>query len=35
MTNEPLRLSSIGQITQPVTDLERAIEFYRKTLGER
>jgi methylmalonyl-CoA/ethylmalonyl-CoA epimerase len=33
MTNEPLRLSSIGQIAQPVTDLERAIEFYRETLG--
>ena len=33
MADEPLRLSSIGQIAQPVTDLGRAVDFYRETLG--
>jgi methylmalonyl-CoA/ethylmalonyl-CoA epimerase len=28
-------LSQIGQIAVPVTDIERAIEFYRDTLGMR
>ena len=34
MTNDvELRLSTLHQIAQPVSDLERAIEFYRDTLG--
>ncbi|MCG3210274.1 MAG: hypothetical protein FOGNACKC_03905 [Anaerolineae bacterium] len=27
------KLSQIGQITMPVTDLERAVSFYREKLG--
>jgi len=30
---EPLHLSQIGQIAVPVTDLARAVAFYRDTLG--
>lgn len=30
---EKLQLSQIGQIAVPVTDLARAVEFYRDTLG--
>ena len=33
MANEPLRLTSIGQIAQPVSDLGRVVEFYRDPLG--
>lgn len=32
---EPLRLDRIGQIAVPVTDVERAVRFYRDTLGMR
>lgn len=32
---EPLLLDRIGQIAVPVTDVERAIRFYRDTLGMR
>jgi methylmalonyl-CoA/ethylmalonyl-CoA epimerase len=30
-----LTLSAVGQIAIPVTDVDRAIEFYRDTLGMR
>jgi catechol 2,3-dioxygenase-like lactoylglutathione lyase family enzyme len=33
MALEKLQLSVIGQIAVPVTDLERAVKFYRDTLG--
>jgi methylmalonyl-CoA/ethylmalonyl-CoA epimerase len=32
-TNDDLRLAQIGQIAQPVADLDRAIAFYRDILG--
>lgn len=32
---EPLRLDRIGQIAVPVSDVERAVRFYRDTLGMR
>jgi methylmalonyl-CoA/ethylmalonyl-CoA epimerase len=32
---EPFGLSLIGQIAVPVTDIDRAIQFYRDTLGMR
>ncbi|MEO8202203.1 MAG: VOC family protein [Gemmatimonadota bacterium] len=34
-TPQPVVLSTIGQIAQPVTDLERAVGFYRDILGLR
>ncbi|MFZ0523706.1 MAG: VOC family protein [Candidatus Acidiferrales bacterium] len=33
MPQTPLHLSVIGQIAVPVTNLERAVPFYRDTLG--
>jgi catechol 2,3-dioxygenase-like lactoylglutathione lyase family enzyme len=33
LTVEQLQLSQIGQIAVPVTDLARAVAFYRDTLG--
>lgn len=35
MTDDAPGLDQIGQIAVPVTDLERAVEFYRDTLGMR
>jgi methylmalonyl-CoA/ethylmalonyl-CoA epimerase len=35
MTTEPFALSEIGQIAINVRDLERAVTFYRDTLGMR
>lgn len=32
---EPFRLDQIGQIAVPVEDIDRAIRFYRDTLGMR
>ena len=32
-TSAPVGLSTIGQIALTVTDIERAIEFYRDVLG--
>jgi catechol 2,3-dioxygenase-like lactoylglutathione lyase family enzyme len=33
MPQVPLQLGVIGQIAVPVIDLERAVKFYRDTLG--
>lgn len=33
MTDSPLQLSRLGQVAQPVTDIERAVAFYRDVLG--
>ena len=33
--NDAVALRSIGQIAVPVTDIERAVGFYRDTLGMR
>jgi methylmalonyl-CoA/ethylmalonyl-CoA epimerase len=33
MADAGLRLTQLGQVAQPVTDLARAIEFYRDVLG--
>lgn len=35
MTDAPLQLSRLGQVAQPVTDIERAVAFYRDVLGAR
>jgi methylmalonyl-CoA/ethylmalonyl-CoA epimerase len=33
MADDGLRLTQLGQVAQPVTDLARAVEFYRDVLG--
>jgi methylmalonyl-CoA/ethylmalonyl-CoA epimerase len=33
MTEQPIHLAQIGQIAVPVTDLSRAVAFYRDILG--
>ena len=33
MPNNDLRLTQLGQVAQPVTDLARAVAFYRDVLG--
>ena len=35
MADAPLQLSRLGQVAQPVTDIERAVAFYRDVLGAR